>query len=118
METSVWQILNQKCYEVPLTRAHLYPWPSVSHQAKDFISALLCVDPSSRLTADQALQHPWVSSEAPSSSCTNLHQPVSHNLRQRASRDSSRCPSTNSSGGRSSAKTRKQWRHKSTTIKS
>uniref|UniRef100_A0A3B4AEJ6 Protein kinase domain-containing protein n=1 Tax=Periophthalmus magnuspinnatus TaxID=409849 RepID=A0A3B4AEJ6_9GOBI len=50
------------------------PWPCVSNLAKDFISGLLRVDPSSRLTAEQAQQHPWVASEAATSSCTNLHR--------------------------------------------
>ncbi|KAJ0022689.1 hypothetical protein NQD34_014823 [Periophthalmus magnuspinnatus] len=78
------------------------PWPCVSNLAKDFISGLLRVDPSSRLTAEQAQQHPWVASEAATSSCTNLHRPISHNLRQRASRDSSRCHS--GGGGHGSAR--------------
>ncbi|KAJ0059978.1 hypothetical protein NL108_017226 [Boleophthalmus pectinirostris] len=81
------------------------PWPCVSNQAKDFISGLLRVDPGARLTAEQALKHPWVASEAPASSCTNLHRPISHNLRQRGSRGSSRC-----SGERNSAKERRERR--------
>lgn len=35
-------------------------WTSVSVEAKDFIRRLLCINPLARLTADQALQHPWV----------------------------------------------------------
>uniref|UniRef100_A0A8C6T967 Protein kinase domain-containing protein n=1 Tax=Neogobius melanostomus TaxID=47308 RepID=A0A8C6T967_9GOBI len=48
------------------------PWPCVSNLAKDFISRLLRVEPGARLTADQALLHPWVASEAPTSSSKNL----------------------------------------------
>ncbi|RZC44852.1 hypothetical protein C5167_037803 [Papaver somniferum] len=36
------------------------PWPSISHSAKDFIKKLLVKDPRARLTAAQALSHPWV----------------------------------------------------------
>ncbi|KAK5877994.1 hypothetical protein CesoFtcFv8_025448 [Champsocephalus esox] len=76
---------------------HGDPWPSVSNLAKDFIHRLLPLDPTSRLSADQALRHPWVSTMAASSSMKNLHHSISQNLRQRASRSSSRCPSSNES---------------------
>ncbi|XP_065855871.1 calcium-dependent protein kinase 28-like [Euphorbia lathyris] len=36
------------------------PWPSISNSAKDFIRKLLVKDPRVRLTAAQALSHPWV----------------------------------------------------------
>lgn len=36
-------------------------WQGVSTQAKEFIRALLQVEPSLRLTAERALKHPWVS---------------------------------------------------------
>uniref|UniRef100_A0A673X4C8 Si:ch211-27e6.1 n=1 Tax=Salmo trutta TaxID=8032 RepID=A0A673X4C8_SALTR len=68
---------------------HGEPWPSVSNLAKDFIERLLGVDPSSRLTAIQALRHPWVvTMSASSSSMTNLHRSISQNLRRRASQAS------------------------------
>ncbi|CAB1106925.1 unnamed protein product [Ectocarpus sp. CCAP 1310/34] len=35
-------------------------WRSVSQNAMDFVSALLRVDPDTRLTTEQALQHPWL----------------------------------------------------------
>lgn len=35
-------------------------WKHVSEPAKDFIRKLLVVDPKQRLTAAQALQHPWI----------------------------------------------------------
>ncbi|XP_038828580.1 serine/threonine-protein kinase H1-like [Salvelinus namaycush] len=95
---------------------HGEPWPSVSNLAKDFIECLLGVDPSSRLTAIQALQHPWVvTMSASSSSMTNLHRSISQNLRRRASRasvpsssSSSRCPSSTGSGASHSRFTH-QW---------
>uniref|UniRef100_UPI0037E80F6D serine/threonine-protein kinase H1-like n=1 Tax=Semicossyphus pulcher TaxID=241346 RepID=UPI0037E80F6D len=78
---------------------HGDPWPSVSNLAKDFIQRLLPVDPATRLTADQAIRHPWVATMAASSSMRNLHRSISRNLRQRTSRSSSRCPSSRASSG-------------------
>ncbi|PIN08903.1 Ca2+/calmodulin-dependent protein kinase, EF-Hand protein superfamily [Handroanthus impetiginosus] len=36
------------------------PWPQISNAAKDFVKKLLIKDPRARLTAAQALSHPWV----------------------------------------------------------
>ncbi|XP_058179789.1 calcium-dependent protein kinase 28 [Rhododendron vialii] len=36
------------------------PWPTISNSAKDFVRKLLVKDPRARLTAAQALSHPWV----------------------------------------------------------
>ncbi|KAG8383731.1 hypothetical protein BUALT_Bualt04G0044400 [Buddleja alternifolia] len=36
------------------------PWPGISSAAKDFVKKLLVKDPRARLTAAQALSHPWV----------------------------------------------------------
>jgi calcium/calmodulin-dependent protein kinase I len=40
---------------------HLQYWGNVSDEAKDFITKLLQIDTSKRLTVNQALQHSWVS---------------------------------------------------------
>ncbi|XP_077453277.1 serine/threonine-protein kinase H1 homolog [Stigmatopora argus] len=69
------------------------PWPSVSNLAKDFVDRILTVDPSARLTAGQALKHPWIVSMAAASSMKNLQRCISQNLLKRAS---SRCHSTKS----------------------
>ncbi|XP_053269058.1 serine/threonine-protein kinase H1-like [Pleuronectes platessa] len=76
---------------------HGDPWPSVSNLAKDFIQRLLASDSAARLTADQATRHSWVVTMAVGSSTKNLHRSISQNLRQRASRSSSRCPSSTAS---------------------
>jgi len=39
-------------------------WDHVSDSAKDLISKLLVLDPKQRLTAEQALAHPWISNQA------------------------------------------------------
>ncbi|KAF6162587.1 hypothetical protein GIB67_003133 [Kingdonia uniflora] len=36
------------------------PWPSLSSEAKDFVKRLLNKDPRRRMTAAQALSHPWI----------------------------------------------------------
>ena len=38
-------------------------WDDVGPVVKDLISKLLIIDPSKRLTAKEALQHPWIASE-------------------------------------------------------
>ncbi|XP_018411277.1 PREDICTED: serine/threonine-protein kinase H2 [Nanorana parkeri] len=69
------------------------PWPSVSNLAKDFVDRLLNVDSNDRLTARDAIQHPWIKTMAASSSMKNLHRSISQNLRRRVS---SRCQSSKS----------------------
>lgn len=39
-------------------------WAGVSDSARDFINRLLTVDPASRMTAAQALEHPWLATDA------------------------------------------------------
>ncbi|MCD9641490.1 CDPK- kinase 5 [Datura stramonium] len=36
------------------------PWPTLSSEAKDFVKRLLNKDPRKRMTAAQALGHPWI----------------------------------------------------------
>lgn len=40
-------------------------WDNVSSEAKDLVQRLLVVEPSKRLTASEALSHPWLQMEAP-----------------------------------------------------
>ncbi|XP_072290965.1 serine/threonine-protein kinase H1 homolog [Eucyclogobius newberryi] len=80
------------------------PWPSVSNLAKDFVERILTVDPAQRLSAGQALKHPWIVSMAASSSMKNLQRCISQNLLKRAS---SRCHSTKSSHSTRSSRSTK-----------
>lgn len=36
------------------------PWPNISEDAKDLCRRLLCKNPAKRVTAVEALQHPWI----------------------------------------------------------
>ena len=40
-----------------------YPWPIISSEAKDLIKRLLEFDCNKRITAEEALQHPWFESK-------------------------------------------------------
>lgn len=57
------------------------PWPSISNSAKDFVKKLLVKDPRARLTASQALSHPWVR-EGGSASEIPIDISVLNNMRQ------------------------------------
>ncbi|KAF8022664.1 hypothetical protein BT93_F0242 [Corymbia citriodora subsp. variegata] len=37
-----------------------HPWPSISSSAKDFIKKMLMRDPKKRISAAEALEHPWL----------------------------------------------------------
>ncbi|MBN3279179.1 KPSH1 kinase, partial [Polyodon spathula] len=80
------------------------PWPSVSNLAKDFVDRVVTVDPNERMTASQALKHPWIVTMAASSSMKNLHRSISQNLLKRAS---SRCQSTKSAQSTRSSRSTK-----------
>ncbi|XP_059664752.1 calcium-dependent protein kinase 19-like isoform X2 [Cornus florida] len=36
------------------------PWPSISSSAKDLVKKMLTLDPKTRLTSVQVLEHPWI----------------------------------------------------------
>lgn len=42
-------------------------WDNISKDAKSFVSGLLTINPSERLSLNQALEHPWIKQEYPSS---------------------------------------------------
>jgi len=45
-------------------------WDDISPEAKDFIDHLLVVDVNTRMTAEQALEHPWLKGKKPSKKST------------------------------------------------
>jgi len=61
-------------------------WSVISDHAKDFIRRLLVVDAKKRLTADQALKHPWLaSSEAEFRSINIANKLAAYNQQRKAS---------------------------------
>lgn len=54
-DKKMYELIKQGKY-----RFHSDVWEMISDEAKDLISHLLVVDPTSRFTARQALDHPWV----------------------------------------------------------
>ncbi|XP_016869418.1 serine/threonine-protein kinase H2 isoform X1 [Homo sapiens] len=85
------------------------PWPSISHLAKDFIDKLLILEAGHRMSAGQALDHPWVITMAAGSSMKNLQRAISRNLMQRASPHSQSPGSAQSSKSHYSHKSRHMW---------
>jgi serine/threonine protein kinase len=85
------------------------PWPSISHLAKDFIDKLLILEASHRMSAGQALDHPWVISMAAGASMKNLQRAISRNLRWRASPSSQSPRSAESSKSCYSYKVKHMW---------
>jgi len=52
-------------HQIALIKSGMYEmeqpqWNTVSEEAKDLVRNLLVVDPAKRLTAEQALRHPWI----------------------------------------------------------
>ncbi|PHT28162.1 Calcium-dependent protein kinase 29 [Capsicum baccatum] len=43
------------------------PWPSISSSAKDLVRKMLTMDPRRRITADEALGHPWLKKDGEAS---------------------------------------------------
>ncbi|KAL2911718.1 hypothetical protein HK105_208819 [Polyrhizophydium stewartii] len=55
-------------------------WDEITDTAKDFITKLIQVDPVKRLTAQQALQHKWITKETSSEQKINMIERVGDNL--------------------------------------
>jgi len=56
-------------------------WDGISADAKNFIKALLVLDPAKRLTAKGALTHPWLSSKQDDAKNTNISAHVADNMK-------------------------------------
>jgi len=60
-------------------------WGGISQTAKDLIKGLLTVKPEKRLSAEQALAHPWIAADTASN--TDILQTVIPNLRKLTARN-------------------------------
>jgi calcium/calmodulin-dependent protein kinase I len=58
---------DDECFDMIIAGEFDFPspyWDNISDDAKDLLRKLLVVDPAKRLTAAEALQHPWVAGSA------------------------------------------------------
>lgn len=60
-------------------------WNHISESAKNFIKKLLVVDPSTRLTAKKALEHPWLGGNAPNTPLGKVNSKMKEYLVKRRS---------------------------------
>lgn len=59
-------------------------WKNVSSEAKDFVKHCLMVDPSKRITADEAMKHPWIAEKKGASETSHdISIGLRENYRQR-----------------------------------
>jgi serine/threonine protein kinase len=66
-----------------INAAFEYPdeyWDGVSPEAKDFINKLLVPEPTNRMTAAQALGHPWLTDVVNGSELSFVHDNLSHTI--------------------------------------
>ncbi|CAE7883768.1 CPK2 [Symbiodinium microadriaticum] len=59
---------DRRTYRLILEGQYVFPenrWGRISDDAKNFVSKLLKVDPEVRMTAEEALIHPWLTSKEP-----------------------------------------------------
>ncbi|CAI5715862.1 unnamed protein product [Hyaloperonospora brassicae] len=69
-------VVEHRIEAEPITFA-FSAWNNVSPDAKDLVSKLLVKDPAMRLTADQMLQHPWMTAATEAIAATDrLHVPL------------------------------------------
>ena len=61
-------LLIEKLYQQVINCQLEFPspeWDSISAEAVNFIKSMLKVDPKERITVEQALEHPWITGNAP-----------------------------------------------------
>jgi len=68
-ESEVFERILSACYSFPSPL-----WDPVSTQAKDFISKIFVVEPKQRMTADECLDHEWLTSPQPKDAAVPLHK--------------------------------------------
>jgi len=72
-ESEIFERILSACYSFPSPL-----WDSVSDKAKDFISKIFVVEPKQRMTADECLDHEWLTSH--SSTFSDIPLPSSGSL--------------------------------------
>ncbi|KAK5858090.1 hypothetical protein PBY51_002259 [Eleginops maclovinus] len=51
-------------------------WDTVTPEAKDLINKMLTINPAKRITAAEALKHPWISHRSTVASCMHRQETV------------------------------------------
>uniref|UniRef100_A0A8C8HB71 calcium/calmodulin-dependent protein kinase n=1 Tax=Oncorhynchus tshawytscha TaxID=74940 RepID=A0A8C8HB71_ONCTS len=75
-----WDEDQHKLYQQIKAGAYDFPspeWDTVTPEAKNLINQMLTINPSKRITADQALKHPWICV----STHTNLYMATQNHIR-------------------------------------
>ncbi|KFP09169.1 Calcium/calmodulin-dependent protein kinase type II subunit alpha, partial [Egretta garzetta] len=74
-----WDEDQHRLYQQIKAGAYDFPspeWDTVTPEAKDLINKMLTINPSKRITAAEALKHPWISHRATVASCMHRQETV------------------------------------------
>ncbi|XP_054895877.1 serine/threonine-protein kinase Chk2 [Poeciliopsis prolifica] len=85
-------------------------WRRVSNQAKDMVRKLLVVDPTLRMTVDEALQHPWLQDQLMLQTAHRLMRPAGGRGDAAADEDPSAAVSTEAGPSAAGSLNRKRGR--------
>uniref|UniRef100_A0A3B3QA39 calcium/calmodulin-dependent protein kinase n=1 Tax=Paramormyrops kingsleyae TaxID=1676925 RepID=A0A3B3QA39_9TELE len=74
-----WDEDQHRLYQQIKAGAYDFPspeWDTVTPEAKDLINKMLTINPSKRITASEALKHPWISHRSTVASCMHRQETV------------------------------------------
>ncbi|XP_072923194.1 calcium/calmodulin-dependent protein kinase type II subunit alpha isoform X2 [Hemitrygon akajei] len=74
-----WDEDQHRLYQQIKAGAYDFPspeWDTVTPEAKDLINKMLTINPAKRITAAEALKHPWISHRATVASCMHRQETV------------------------------------------
>ncbi|MEQ2291620.1 Calcium/calmodulin-dependent protein kinase type II subunit alpha, partial [Ameca splendens] len=74
-----WDEDQHRLYQQIKAGAYDFPspeWDTVTPEAKDLINKMLTINPAKRITAAEALKHPWISHRSTVASCMHRQETV------------------------------------------
>uniref|UniRef100_A0A3B3QB38 calcium/calmodulin-dependent protein kinase n=1 Tax=Paramormyrops kingsleyae TaxID=1676925 RepID=A0A3B3QB38_9TELE len=74
-----WDEDQHRLYQQIKAGAYDFPspeWDTVTPEAKDLINKMLTINPTKRITASEALKHPWISHRSTVASCMHRQETV------------------------------------------
>uniref|UniRef100_A0A8C9TAL7 Calcium/calmodulin-dependent protein kinase type II subunit alpha-like n=1 Tax=Scleropages formosus TaxID=113540 RepID=A0A8C9TAL7_SCLFO len=74
-----WDEDQHRLYQQIKAGAYDFPspeWDTVTPEAKDLINKMLTINPAKRITASEALKHPWISHRSTVASCMHRQETV------------------------------------------